>query len=121
VTTALLVVLGAMLGGPARLWVDALVQRALGASDGSRLPLGTAVVNIAGSLLLGAVVGSAIAPGPAVLLGAGFCGAFTTFSTFAAQTDVLLAGGRRRLALGNVALNFLACIGAAALGFAMAG
>jgi CrcB protein len=116
---ALLLVLGAALGGPARLWTDALVQRATGPADGTRLPLGTAVVNIAGSALLGVLAAAGLPQHWYALLGIGFCGAFTTFSTFAAQTDALIGGGRPRLAWTNVALNVVACIAAAALGFAL--
>ena len=57
-------------------------------------PVGTFAVNAAGSLLIGAVTGyasqQALVP---LLAGVGFCGGFTTFSTFSADTVRLLRGG----------------------------
>ncbi len=100
--TALLVVLGALVGAPARL----LVSRALPG------PRGTLAVNAAGSLALGALAGAG--PSATALLGAGFCGAFTTFSAFALE-----AVEEARPAY--VPLTLVLCVGAAALGLALAG
>jgi CrcB protein len=100
--TALLVVLGAAVGAPARL----LVSRALPG------PRGTLAVNGAGSLLLGLVAGAA--PAPYALVGVGFCGALTTFSTFALET-VEDAGWR------YVAVSTALCLAAAALGLVLGG
>ena len=98
--TALLVAVGAGLGAPLRLVVD----RWLGALRG------TLLVNGVGSLLLGLVVG---ASDPVVaLVGTGFCGAFTTFSTYA-----WLVVERQRW--GYAALTTAGCLCAAALGLAV--
>ena len=95
--TALLVALGAAAGAPARLLVD----RRLGSERA------TLLVNSLGSLLLGVV---AAAGEPVVaLVGTGFCGAFTTFSTYALVV-VERAGWR------YVALTTAACLSAAAIG-----
>lgn len=104
--TALLVVLGAAVGAPLRY----LVHRAWGGS-----PWATFAVNVAGSALLGALVG-AVLPGPVLaLLGTGFCGALTTYSTFAAET-VELARRRPGIALLYALGTAAACLAAAALG-----
>ena len=81
-------------------------------------PHGTLAVNVAGSLILGllAGLGSGV-PGPVgALLGTGFCGALTTWSTFAVQTVQLVP---RRLAVLNVAATLVLGLGAAVLGRAL--
>ena len=114
-----LVVAGAV-GAPCRYLVDRLVQDVIG----SRFPWGTLVVNGSGSLLLGLLTGAAIYHGfpatPKVILGTGFCGAYTTFSTFTFETVRLLEEGAVGAALRNTALSLLAGTGAAALGLAIA-
>lgn len=85
---------------------------------GTAFPYGTLIVNAAGSLLLGLVTGLALGRvgvpmAVKLLVGVGFCGAFTTFSTFAVET---LANRAVGLAVLNVALNNLVSIGLAALG-----
>ena len=69
--------------------------------------LDTVVVNVLGSFILGVVVGAPV-DGPArSAAGAGFCGASTTFSSFAVETGRLFQDGRRWLAVG-VAVGTLA-------------
>lgn len=114
--SGLLVVLGAALGGPARLWTDWFIQSRTGPPDGTRLPLGTLAVNLLGSFLLGLLLGLGVSQRWYLLLGVGFCGAFTTFSTFAAQTDAILSRG---LAWSNVTANTIGCIAVAAAGYAV--
>ena len=84
--TPLLVVAGALVGAPLRLLVIRLAGR------GGRDPaLGTLVVNVAGSAVLGGVLGLAAAPAWVVaLVGTGFCGTLTTFSTFGADVVRML-------------------------------
>lgn len=104
----LLVVLGAAVGAPLR----HLVHRALRGS-----PWGTFAVNVAGSALLGALAGAAVSPAMLALLGTGFCGALSTYSTFGAET-VELARTRWPLAVLNALGSAAACLAAAALGLA---
>ncbi|GHJ07629.1 hypothetical protein TPA0907_19960 [Micromonospora humidisoli] len=114
--TVLLIALGAALGAPLRYLTDRAVQ----ARHDSRFPLGTLTVNVAGSLLLGAVAGVPAGPTVTALVGTGFCGALTTWSTFGYETVRLARAGDRRYALANVLVSVLAGLGAATLGFALA-
>ncbi|CAB4712149.1 MAG: fluoride efflux transporter CrcB [Actinobacteria bacterium] len=76
--TALLVALGAGVGAPVRWW---LAQRL----DGD-WPLGTWSVNVVGSFVLGLCAGLAVTGDTLALVGTGFCGGLTTYSSFAVQT-----------------------------------
>ena len=89
--TVLLVALGAAIGAPLRYLTD----RAIQARQGTTFPWGTFTVNVAGSLLLGYLVGLPVAPWMAALLGTGFCGALTTYSTFSYETLRLVREGDR--------------------------
>ncbi|MGX6606696.1 fluoride efflux transporter CrcB [Micromonosporaceae bacterium Da 78-11] len=115
-TSALLVALGAAIGAPLRYLTD----RAIQARFGTALPWGTLTVNVAGSLLLGFLLGLPVPPPVAALLGTGFCGALTTYSTFGWETLVLARAGAHPRALANVLLSVLAGLGAAALGLLIA-
>ena len=114
--TPLLVVAGALAGAPLRLLVTRLAAR-----NGGDPARGTLAVNVAGSALLGLVLGAAATP-PAVvvLVGTGFCGTLTTFSTFGG--DVLRMVEQRRLARGltYVTASVVLGVGAAALGYLLA-
>ena len=115
--TAVLVVLGGLLGAPARYLTDLAVQ----SRHSSRVPWGTLTVNMAGSLVLGLVAGLAsVHHAPTwvlALVGTGFCGALTTFSTFSFETFRLLDERRWLLAAGNVVGSVAAGLAAVALGF----
>ncbi len=109
--TPLLVVAGAMVGAPLRLLVTRLAAR--GGRDPAR---GTLAVNVAGSALLGLVLGAAATP-PAVvaLVGTGFCGTLTTFSTFGADVVRLVEERTLGRALGYAAASLVLGVGAAVL------
>ena len=114
--TPLLVVAGALVGAPLRLLATRLAAR-----NGGETARGTLAVNVVGSALLGLVLGAAATP-PAVvaLVGTGFCGTLTTFSTFGA--DVLRMVEQRRLTRGlaHVVATVVLGVGAAALGYVVA-
>jgi CrcB protein len=115
--TALAVAVGGALGAIARYAVDGVVAR----RQRGLLPQGTLLVNVTGSLLLGALVGGDAGGAAYALLGIGFLGAFTTFSTFAYETVQLLGAGAWRLGLVNIALGFGLAVPAAALGYRLVG
>ena len=107
-------------GAAARYLTDiAVARRAAGA-----FPWGTLVVNVTGSFLFGFLTGLSIhhgLPRPArVILGVGFCGAYTTFSTFTFETVRLVEEGLPGEALRSVAWQVLAGLPAAAAGLAVA-
>jgi CrcB protein len=115
--TVAFIILGAALGAPLRYLADRLVQ----ARHDSVFPWGTFLVNVSGSALLGFLVGL---PGaqlaPVTVLGAAFCGAFTTYSTFGYET-VRLAEDRAYLFAGmNAVVSIVAGLGAAYAGVALA-
>jgi len=69
-------------------------------------------VNALGSLALGGVLAAPVGPAATALLAVGFCGAFTTFSSFAVETVSTAAGGEGEVAVGFAAANLLAALAA---------
>lgn len=102
----------AALGAVAR----AVVGRSLNRHAG--LAVGTLVVNVTGSFLLGLL--STAAPPVTTVLGVGALGAFTTFSSFARDVVALVELRRPALAASYVAMTLALGIAAAALGVALA-
>ena len=115
--TVLLVALGAAVGAPLRYLTD----RAIQSRHDSMFPWGTLTVNVVGSLLLGVVIGLPADPRLAALLGTGFCGALSTYSTFSYETLRLVEEGAYRYALANVAASVGTGVAAAFAGVALAG
>jgi len=100
----LLVGLGGLIGANARY----VVARLLGALFETRFPLGTFVINVSGSFLLG-VLGTLVAQrvmpnseSMRLALGVGFLGAYTTFSTFEFETHALFDDGSWLTATTNM-------------------
>ena len=113
--TFLLIALGAGIGAPARYLTD----RAIQSRHETVFPWGTLAVNVLASLVLGVVTGagSRISTDLAVLLGTGFCGALSTYSTFSYELLRLVQERDRFYAVANVLISLVAGIGAAALGW----
>jgi CrcB protein len=112
--TLLLITLGAMIGAPARYLAD----RAIQARHTSGFPWGILTVNVTGSFLLGLFAASAMASSKPLiaLCGTGFCGAFTTYSTFAYDTLRLAQHGLRLRAALNALGSLAAGVAAVYLG-----
>ena len=113
--TLALVFVGAMVGAPLRYLTDRTVQ----ARHDSLFPWGTFSVNLVGALILGGLAGAGLAvPTPLLaLLGTGFCGALTTYSTFTYETLRLIEGSTYFYAAMNVITSVIAGLGAALLGY----
>jgi len=93
----LYVALGSAAGGVARWSVGSWMQRVAGGVPPAVFPVGTLVVNATGSFVLGLLSAWLTRPGAGarteimwLLLGVGFCGGYTTFSTFSLDTMALL-------------------------------
>ena len=77
------------------------------------------LVNVLGAALLGLLAGLPAAPRRQLLLGIGFCGSLTTFSSWMLAAMQLLSSGRWAAALGLIGLTLGLGLGAAALGFSL--
>lgn len=111
--TAILVVLGAMVGAPLRYLTDRAVQ----SRHDSAFPWGTFLVNLIGCLILGGLAGAAVSAPVFALLGTGLCGALTTYSTFGYETVRLTEERAYLYAALNVVVSVVAGLGAALLGY----
>jgi CrcB protein len=115
--TLLLVLAGGAIGAPLRYLTDLFVQ----SRHDSVFPWGTLAVNVAGSLILGLLAGAADAAAVSdwvlTLVGTGFCGALTTFSTFGYETLRLVEDGSYSQAALNAAVSILLGLGACAAGW----
>jgi fluoride exporter len=109
--TVALVFLGAMVGAPLRYLTDRAIRTRL-------FPWGTFTVNVTGCLVLGALTGAGTAiPHPVLaLLGTGFCGALTTYSTFSYETLRLVERKAYLYATANVVISVAAGLGATLVG-----
>ena len=102
-------------GAVARFVVDGVVLT----RTGGRLPWGTALINLTGAFVLGLIAGAAPSHAVALILGTGFLGAYTTFSTWMLESLLLAESGRSRAAAVNLAGQIVAGFLVAALGFAL--
>jgi CrcB protein len=89
----------------------------------SSFPLATVVINVTGSLLLGALAGVVLFHGQSstwqTIVGTGFCGGYTTFSTASFETVRLVERGERKLALLNAIGSLVLSVAACAAGLAL--
>jgi CrcB protein len=114
---ALAVALGGAAGSVLRYWMGLAL---LGASRA--LPLNTLVINVAGAFVLGVILATvpATQTPTRLLLGTGFCGGFTTFSTFSAEVVALAERGQPTraagYAIGSVLLGLVAVLGGTLVG-----
>ena len=115
----LVVAAGGFFGAPCRYLLDRAVTRRVN----SDLPWGTFVINISGSFLLGLLTGLTLSHHLSdlgrAMLGTGFCGAYTTFSTFTFETIRLVQDGRLLEAASNVGVSVVVGLAAATAGLAL--
>jgi CrcB protein len=114
--TLVWIALAGGLGALARFGVDGWVRPRVG----SAFPTGTVVVNVTGSFVLGVVTGLTLAHAVPddlrLVLGAGFCGGYTTFSAASLETVRLVEQRRVGLALLNGVGTLVVTVCLAALG-----
>ena len=108
-TKILVLAIGSLAGGFARYYLAGFVYRVCGTT----FPYGTMAVNLIGCFLIGLFSSLAeekflIGPEGRLLLMVGFCGAFTTFSTFMLETANLIKAGESWLAFTNVVVSVAA-------------
>jgi len=118
---AVLIFVGGGLGSLARYGLSRATGQWLGAS----FPWGTLAVNSAACLLLGFVAGLSmdrflVSPGTRLFLAVGFCGGFSTFSTFTYETLELVRLGQYAYATVNILSSLLVCAVALVAGAAAA-
>lgn len=117
----LVISIGAIVGANAR-WI---LSRYAARFIGPAFPYGTLFINVTGSFIVGffmiwATERVLIDPRWRLLIVVGFCGAFTTFSSFAFETMSFFEQGQWLLMWTNFLSNNLLCLGAALAGMALA-
>jgi fluoride exporter len=113
--------LGAIVGANARYLISRFTAKTFNPS----FPYGTLVINVAGSFLAGffmiwATERVLIDPRWRLLIVVGFCGGFTTFSSYAYESMAYFQQGQWTLMLTNVLANNLLCLAAAVAGMGLA-
>ena len=111
--------LGGSLGAAARLIVGKMINNRVHRIP--LFPLGTWVINITGSFLLGILanlhLSNQISEGIWLFAGIGFCGAYTTFSTFGYETITLIQEHKIKIAILYVTTSVILGVVSAAIGF----
>jgi CrcB protein len=119
VTTYLWIALGSALGGMARFWCSGFVADRFGGT----FPWGTLLVNVVGSFIIG-FFATLTGPDGRVLIASdirqfvmvGFCGGYTTFSSFSLQTLTLAQDSEWLQVGGNILLSVALCLASVWLG-----
>lgn len=108
----LLIAVGGAAGSVFRYLIGGAVQR----MSAGGFPVGTMFVNVSGCFLIGVLLrqflNMQVSPELRAFLIVGFCGGFTTFSTFSAETLGLIEGGEYARATGYVILSVTLCLAA---------
>ena len=119
----ILVMLGGALGTGARFWMSGFIAE----RGGEFFPLGTLVVNVSGSFVIGFFAALTDTEGPVLVsprfrqfFMVGVCGGYTTFSSFSLQTLDFARDGDWLKALLNTVLSFGCCLAAVWLGRVLA-
>lgn len=120
IETILVIGLGGFVGANLRYWVAGWIAERLGQT----FPWGTLLINLSGSLLLGLFIGWStqqitLDPRIRMLIAIGFLGAYTTFSTYANESILLLESGDWLGTIGNILGTNLVCLFGAIIGLAL--
>lgn len=115
------IALGAVIGASARYFVSTYVGRHFSAV----FPYGTLFINITGSLILGffliySTERVLIDPRWRLLVAIGFCGSYTTFSSYSFESFALMEQGQWLLAGSNILLSNALCLASVLAGAALA-
>lgn len=115
------IALGAIAGATARYALSGYLARAISSS----FPYGTLVINVTGSVVLGfflVLAGERMLLDPRwrMLIAIGFCGSYTTFSSYAFESFAAMESGQWALMAINIVANNALCLGAVAVGAAIA-
>lgn len=121
--TYLWIAIGSALGGMARYWCSGVAALLIGET----FPWGTLIVNVVGSFIIG-FFAALTGPGGRMYVGSGvsqfvmigFCGGFTTFSSFSLQTLVLANDGEWLRVGANIAGSLTLCLAAVWAGYLLA-
>lgn len=111
------IAIGSAIGGVGRYLLGGVVQRL----SGGTFPIGTLIINITGSFLLGLLYrysadSAAISPEVRAMLTIGVCGGYTTFSSFSYEAVRMFEDGQFGRALAYVGLSVGLCLGGTLLG-----
>jgi CrcB protein len=117
------IAIGSALGGMARYWCSGFAALLIGET----FPWGTLIVNVVGSFIIG-FFATLTGPGGRIFVGSGvsqfvmigFCGGFTTFSSFSLQTLVLANDGEWLRVGANIAGSLTLCLAAVWAGYLLA-
>ncbi len=121
--TYIWIAIGSTLGGMARYWCSGFAARLIGET----FPWGTIIVNVVGSFIIG-LFATLTGPDGRIFAGTltrqfvmiGFCGGFTTFSSFSLQTLNLANDGEWLQAGGNIVGSIVLCLIAVWMGYMLA-
>jgi fluoride exporter len=121
--TYIWIAIGSALGGMARYWCSGVAARLIGET----FPWGTIIVNVVGSFIIG-FFATVTGPDGRIFAGTltrqfvmiGFCGGFTTFSSFSLQTLNLVNDGEWLQAGGNIVGSVVLCLIAVWMGYMLA-
>lgn len=122
--TVLLLAVAGGIGAVSRFLADTFVAR----HNPFRMPLGTLLINVTGSLVLGLLTGLLAAGAPdstganvRAVLGTGFCGGYTTFSTASVESVRLWVTAGRSTGVGYAVATLLGSVAAAGVGVWLGG
>lgn len=115
------VAIGGAVGSAARYALTLFVQ----SRSDSTFPIATLLINVSGSILLGFLMrygleGTSVSPEVRLLLTTGFCGGYTTFSTFSYETARLLEDGEWSRGAAYIAASVVVSLIGTFVGFALA-